>query len=180
MRTNLSSHTKRVHGLSIENARAVKSQTGSNHKSRERLPDDIRKTKRRHYERRQCPKPGCMKVVVRLDNHLRAARKITDDKGFGRLMRAATVYREFSESESSTDCEYLTTDSETDDEIKIIKKLYSNSEKKYLERVSGILVDSEDSSDDDWFENKWHEVVQTKHGKISLLQYHNMLKSVLI
>lgn len=120
-----------------------------------------------------------MKVVVCLDNHLRATHKITDDKEFRRLMRAATVYRQFLESESSTDCEYLTTDSESD-EIKIIKKLYSNGEKKYLERVSDIPVDSEDSSDDDWFENKWHDVVQTKHGKISLLQYHNMLKSVLI
>lgn len=179
MRTDLSSHTKRVHGLSTENARAVKSQTGSKHKTRESLPDDIRKTKRRHYEPRQCPKSGCMKVVVRLDNHLRATHKITDDKEFRRLMRAATVYRQFLESESSTDCEYLTTDSESD-EIKIIKKLYSNGEKKYLERVSDIPVDSEDSSDDDWFENKWHDVVQTKHGKISLLQYHNMPKSVLI
>ena len=103
-----------------------------------------------------------------------------DGKDFRRLIRAATVYREFLESESSTDCKYLPTDSESDVEIKIINNLYSNGENKYLERVSGIPVDSEDSSDDEWFENKWHEVVQTKHGKISLLQYHNMLKSVLI
>ena len=121
-----------------------------------------------------------MKVVVRLDNHLTATHKITDDKEFRRLMGAATVYRQCLQSESSTDCEYLTTDSESDNEIKIIKKLNSNGEKKYLERVIGIPVDSEDSSDDDWFESKWHDVVQTKHVKISLLQYHNMLKSVLI
>ena len=180
MRRKLSSHAKQVHGLSTENERAVKIQTGSNPKSRERLPDDIRKTKRGHYERRQCSKPGCIEVVVCLDNHLRATHKIMDGKDFRRLMRAATVYREFLESESSTDCKYLPTDSESDVEIKIINNFYSNGENKYLERVSGIPVDSEDSSDGEWFENKWHEVVQTKHGKISLLQYHNMLKSVLI
>lgn len=149
----------RKHSVDKANAKAVKCELTSGN-IRDRLPNDKRKTKPRFYKKRICPLVGCSKVVVRLDNHLRAKHKIKNDKKFKSLIKEAITYNEFSDE---TDDE--SSDS-SGDEISELKNILKTGGKQYLKAVQDMSpVDSENSSDYDWLEAKVCSAAEDKERK---------------
>lgn len=130
-----------VHGLTEENARALRTQTAQMNYEGKIKPECKRKGKQRHYRKRVCPVTGCAKVVVRLENHLRQTHRVDDQKIYKRLLREASYFEEYkTESDAS-----LTDTTGSDEE-------YFKTAIKKVKKVPVTVSDSSDTSDDDWLQ----------------------------
>lgn len=142
----------RVHNLSEENAKRVKSETGQMHLSRS--------VTKRKYTKRNCA--VCWKPVMRIHNHLKDTHKITDKELYNKLLRESNVYKElYTETETESD-----SGSEEDVlfEYQTAKRILKDRGITRLGKMVGEVVDSEDSSDDDWLERRVTELAYIKNG----------------
>ena len=90
------------------------------------------------------------KIVCRIHNHLRDTHKIKDEKVYKKLLNKAVDHKELlteSESESSSS-------EDEDSDRRLIRSLLKVGGKKYLRTVRNELLDTDDSSDEDWLETK--------------------------
>ena len=159
-RANLKDHAMRVHKLTEENAKALRSQSGQMHQGRKILSGE-RKTKRRNYPLKLCPVTGCSKSIRRMENHLKDTHKIKDNKLYKELLHNATVLEEF---DSEPDCSISEGEESEDDDYRNFKGLLKTGGIKYLRRVEGLAVASDDSSDDDWLESTTVQMAMKKTG----------------
>jgi len=139
-----------VHKVPEDNAAALKSQY-NHRKRRAQLPDDVRKSKKRCYKKRFCPVIGCSKIVVRIENHLKNAHKIKDEKLYKKYLEESkdNIVKELPQNDSST--EYSSNDEESD--YRAFQRIVALPNTiNYLKRVKDVPVDSEDSEDEDWVE----------------------------
>ena len=164
----------KVHKLSAENAKALRSQTGQTHVNRKIKPEKQRKTKRRVYPRRTCNVTGCSKTPRRLENHLKDTHKITDQKLYRKLLKQAAVVKEF---ETESECSANESE-DSEEEYRAVKKVI---------RDTNIYDDIIDEDDEDWvkmlqakFSKNKKENVSSKffysfffYGLCSLLIYYN-------
>jgi len=145
---------------------ALKSQFGLNHQKRPILPVEERKSKRRVYKKKSCPITGCSKVVVRIENHLRATHKIKDDRIYKKYLKMARdqIVEQFQSSESEPSEE-----SESETEYRRFQAIVHKEGKEYAKKFKNIPVDSADSDDDDWFLSKAIKFAEKKSIKGSLI-----------
>ena len=110
---NLKIHTMLVLKIMEETTEGLKIQTGTVHQNCKIPPDELRKTKKRTYEKQYYLVTGSSKVLVRLENDLRQNNHIKDDKVFKKLLKMVVDYEELktesecSETESKDDSEAL-------------------------------------------------------------------------
>lgn len=133
--------------MNNENARAAMSQHNLK-KIRTRLPDNKRKSKARTYQKRVCPYAGCLKHVVRLENHLKDTHKVKNLSEYRKLLRDAVYVNENNlteEEESMSD-----DNNEHREVIGVMRKEGKRNLLRYIEKYAEVPIDSEDSSDDDW------------------------------
>ncbi|XP_057304499.1 uncharacterized protein LOC130641636 [Hydractinia symbiolongicarpus] len=160
-KTDLVVHLVRVHQITEENAKSYKSGISSNNE-RKRLANEQRKTKPRFYRKKICPILGCSKVVVRIENHLGETHKIKDNKKFKAALKEAIAFEEFtpknglSEDSATSSC---SESSEREEENKIMR----NGGMKYLKVAENMSpVNSNDSSDEDWFSRKVRNIAERR------------------
>ena len=152
-----------VHKLTTENAEALKSQTNQIHQDRSVKAEGNRKTtKKRRYKKDTAQSLGALQVVIRLDNHMRQTHKIMNDKVFKKLLKEALVYEEL-KTESETDY----SEPESESEYQVFRKLMKRGGARYLKRIKADIIDSDDSSDEDWLLKD----VIGKHFKRSKFQW---------
>jgi len=131
------------------------------------LPDTERKTKRR-YPKLLCPITGCAKIVARIENHLRATHRITDNKTYKRYLNEARKVVTELPSEPEDSDESFSEKSESD--YRVFQRLLRN-EQSYIKKFDGIPVDSEDSEDEDWLISQTHYWAKREDGKILVFMF---------
>lgn len=150
-KTNLKTHCMRVHEMSEENAKALRSNIGLSHVDRKVKNVNERKGKLRFYARRLCPVTGCSKTPVRMENHLKDTHKIKDIKIYRRYLKEAEVIPQYNtESDASTN----ESDDSQDERQKIEKLIDINK--------SANPIDNDEESDPDWLEEFGRKVRRRK------------------
>ena len=145
--------------MNTENAAAVVSQHNLK-KTRARLPDKKRKTKARFYQKRVCPYDGCLKHVVRMENHLKDTHKVKNLKEYRELLRKAVYVRDVNsteEEESMSD-----NDNEYREIISVMRKEGKSNLMRYINKYGDVPIDSEDSSDQDWLISQVAKVIRKR------------------
>uniref|UniRef100_A0A7M5V265 Uncharacterized protein n=2 Tax=Clytia hemisphaerica TaxID=252671 RepID=A0A7M5V265_9CNID len=142
--TNLKSHAMRKHGLTEENALAMKSQYNL-YNERIIKSDDDRKSKRRIHQRRTCPVLGCSKTPKRLNNHLRQTHKIKKKELFDRLMKKSELVENFDSEDSEVENEDESGSEEESDYV-----AFKNIIEKERDYLATIDSNSDSDSDCDW------------------------------
>ena len=170
----------RVHSLAEDNALALKSQYGL-YKKKAILSDDVRKGKKRNYQKRYCPVVGCSKVVKRIQNHLKQTHKIKGQKIYIKLLNESkkSIIKDMPEEEEEEEEETEVSDGGDGEESDyvVFRDLVSRPEsQRYLRTIENNEDDDiSDSEDEDWLVSQTKKWAQTKESKNSFQRFFDIV-----
>ena len=171
----------RVHSLAEDNALALKSQYGL-YKKKAILSDDVRKGKKRNYQKRYCPVVGCSKVVKRIQNHLKQTHKIKGQKIYIKLLNESkkSIIKDMPEEEEEEEETEVSDggDGEESDYV-VFRDLVSRPEsQRYLRTIENNEDDISDSEDEDWLVSQTKKWAQQKKVKIRFRDFLTSLTMI--